>query len=44
MKEAAEQLVKVVEVVEPDPELVAKYEEKYQVFKKLYPTVKGLYS
>ncbi len=44
VKEAAEQLVKVVEVVEPDPELVAKYEEKYQVFKKLYPTVKGLYS
>ena len=44
VKEAAELLVKVVEVVEPDPELVAKYEEKYQVFKKLYPTVKGLYS
>ncbi|MBR1773738.1 MAG: xylulokinase [Eubacterium sp.] len=44
VKEAAEQLVKVVDVVEPDPELVAKYEEKYQVFKKLYPTVKGLYS
>ena len=44
VKEATELLVKVVEVVEPDPELVAKYEEKYQVFKKLYPTVKGLYS
>lgn len=41
---AAKSLVKVVETVEPDAELVAKYEEKYQTFKKLYPTVKGLYS
>ena len=40
---AAKSLVNVVEVVEPDAELVAKYEEKYQQFKKLYPTVKGLY-
>ena len=40
---AAKSLVKVVETVEPDAELVAKYEEKYNQFKKLYPTVKGLY-
>ena len=39
----AERLVKVVETVEPEAELVAKYEEKYQQFKKLYPAVKNLY-
>ena len=44
VKEAAEKLVKVKEVIHPEPELVAKYEEKYNTFKKLYPTVKGLYS
>ena len=31
----AEKFVHVVETVEPDPELVAKYEERYQKFKKL---------
>ncbi len=39
----AEELVKVVDTVEPEEELVAKYEEKYQKFKKIYPAVKGLY-
>lgn len=43
VEEAAEKLVKVVETIEPDPELVAKYEEKYQKFVKIYPTVKGLF-
>ena len=36
-------MVKVVDTVEPDPELVAKYEEKYQKFCKLYPTMKELF-
>ena len=40
---AAKSIVKVVETIEPEAELVAKYEEKYKEFKKLYPTVKGLY-
>ena len=40
---ACEKLVKVIDTVEPDPELVAKYEERYQEFKKLYPTVKALF-
>lgn len=40
---AAKSIVKVVETIEPEAELVAKYEEKYNQFKKLYPTVKGLY-
>ena len=39
----AEKLVKVVDTVEPEPELVAKYEERYQKFRTLYPTVKGLF-
>lgn len=40
---AVQQFVKVVDTVEPTMELVAKYEEKYQKFKKIYPTVKGLF-
>lgn len=43
VEEAADKLVKVVETVEPDAELVAKYEERYQKFRKIYPTVKGLF-
>ncbi len=33
----------VVDTVEPEEELVAKYEERYQKFKKLYPTLKPLF-
>lgn len=43
VEEAADKLVKVVGCVEPDAELTAKYEEKYQQFKKIYPTVKSLF-
>ncbi len=43
VKEAADSIVKVVETVEPEEELVKKYEEKYQQFRKLYPAVKGLF-
>ncbi|MBE5972712.1 MAG: xylulokinase [Lachnoclostridium sp.] len=39
----AEKIVKVVEVIDPDPELVEKYEQRYQEFKRIYPTVKSLY-
>ena len=39
----AEKLVKVVDTVEPDAELVEKYEKKYQKFRKIYPTVKNLF-
>ena len=39
----AEKVVKVVDTVEPEPELVAKYEERYQKFKKIYPAVKELF-
>ncbi len=40
---ACSSLVKVTDTVEPEPELVAKYEERYQEFKRLYPAVKGLF-
>ena len=40
VERACEKLVKVVDTVEPDPELVQKYEEKYQKFKQLYPIMK----
>ena len=39
----AEKLVKVVDTIEPEPELIAKYEEKYQKFRTIYPTVKELF-
>ncbi len=41
--EAAEKLVKVVDTIEPEKLLTDAYEEKYQQFKKLYPTVKCLF-
>lgn len=43
VEEAAEKLVKVVDTVEPDAELAAKYEERYQQFKQIYPVVKSLF-
>ena len=43
VEQAASKIVRFKEQVEPEAELVAKYEEKYQYFKKLYPTVKGLF-
>ena len=41
VERACEKLVKVIDTVEPDPELVQKYEEKYQKFKQLYPIMKN---
>lgn len=43
VEEAAEKLVKVVDTVEPEAELVAKYEERYQKFRKLYPALKEVF-
>lgn len=43
VEEAAEKIVKVIDTVEPEPELAAKYEEKYRKFAKIYPTVKELF-
>lgn len=43
IKAAADAIVKVKEQIEPEPQLVAKYEERYQKFKQIYPTVKQLF-
>ena len=43
VEEAAKKLVKIVATEEPDPELTAKYEERYQKFRKLYPALKGMF-
>ena len=40
---AGKKLAKVVDTVEPTPELAAKYEERYQKFKELYPAMKPLF-
>lgn len=43
VEEAAEKLVKVIDTVEPEEELAAKYEARYQQFKQIYPAVKELF-
>mgnify|MGYP002801031213 CR=1 FL=1 len=43
VEEAAKKLVKVVATEEPDAELAAKYEERYQKFRKFYPALKGMF-
>ncbi|HBA50204.1 MAG TPA: xylulokinase, partial [Lachnospiraceae bacterium] len=43
VEEIAAKVVKVVETVEPDAELVAKYEERYREFREIYPACKPLF-
>ena len=43
VEEIAAKVVKVVETVEPDAELAAKYEERYREFKEIYPACKPLF-
>lgn len=43
VEEIAAKVVKVVETVEPEAELVAKYEERYAQFKEIYPACKPLF-
>lgn len=43
VQEATDYIVKVIDTVEPDPELVRKYEKKYRQFTKIYPAVKALF-
>ena len=43
VEDAAAKIVKIVDTVEPEAELVAKYEEKYQQFKEIYPACKPIY-
>ncbi len=43
VQEAADRLVKVRDSVLPDAQLAARYEERYQKFRKLYPALKGVF-
>ena len=43
VEEIAAKLVKVVDTIEPDACLAAKYEERYQQFKQIYPACKPIY-
>ena len=44
VKTIAEKFVKVSGVVKPEEELTALYEERYQAFRKIYPSVKELFA
>ena len=43
VEEIADKFVKVIDTVEPEPELAAKYEERYKQFKEIYPACKPIY-
>lgn len=43
VEEAAGKLIQVISTVEPNGERVAKYEEKYQIFRKLYPALQPVF-
>ncbi|HIS52327.1 MAG TPA: xylulokinase [Candidatus Onthomonas avicola] len=36
-------MVRVVDTVEPDPAIAARYEERYQKFRKIYPALKPIF-
>ncbi|MGF7011187.1 xylulokinase [Lachnospiraceae bacterium PF1-22] len=40
VEEATDKMIQVVDTVEPDPELVEKYNTKYQEFVKIYPALR----
>ena len=43
VKDAADKIVEVIETIEPEQEIVEKYNKQYFRFVQMYPTVKGLY-
>ncbi len=43
VEEIAEKLVHVVDTVEPEPEIAAKYEARYAQFKEIYPALKPVF-
>ena len=43
VSEAAGAIVKVLDTEKPDPELVAKYEDRYQMFRTIYPACKPVF-
>ena len=43
MQEAIDAVVKVVNVIKPDKALSEQYNEKYELFKAMYPALKPVY-
>ena len=43
VKSACEKIVEIIGCEEPDPELAAKYEKRYQQFRKIYPALKEVF-
>lgn len=43
VEEAAAKIVKIIDTVEPTPELVERYEARYQQFKQIYPACKPIF-
>ena len=43
-EQGADKLIKIKSVTEPDPALVKKYAARYELWHKLYPTLKPLYA
>ncbi len=43
VKTACEKIIRITKTEEPDPELVAKYEKKYQEFRRIYPALKEVF-
>ena len=43
VSQVCQELVTVADTIHPDPAIAARYEERYQQFKKIYPTLKGLF-
>ena len=43
VKTIADKFVQVTKVEKPDPELAARYEDRYQRFRGIYPSVKALF-
>ena len=43
IKEAVSKIVKITDVVKPDAEIAARYDEKYRKFRMLYPALKSCF-
>ena len=43
VREATDQMIHVTDTIVPDPSAAERYEEKYQVYRSLYPALKNLF-
>ena len=43
VEKAAKSIIKIKEKIKPEADLVVKYEEKYQKFKRIYPALKDVF-